>query len=754
MRKKWTDADIEYLANNYADVSISEIADYLSRTKMAVRVKAKNLGLYKRKVWTVENRKFLKENYGAISNKSLAEKMGVSVPSLKGQAMELGLCSKVVLKKIIVDISDKEAISLCSVHGETLHRKNARGSLTCIQCSKDYYQNVTKKKEGLPDRKIIAYEHVKAEFAKAGYKLLSVYYKNSAQKLDIVCDKGHEVSTTWNAFVTKRGCRSCARINRGITNKQNGKKRKRFYASLENNVRARGYVLCTPFEKYQGSLNKVELVCSVGHRFEMVASRFYGGAGCPECAIASRRADIGRVRQQMLEEGYILLSDVYKNNSTKLEVRCPNGHIFLTTWSYFNSGCRCMECYRERAGITIGIVKKGFEDANYTLLSEEYVNNRTRLRYICENEHPGETDWEHFGRGGRCKKCADDRHRLTLEYATEKFKERGLELLEDTYIDRKTPMKFRCVKNHERSMTLSSVVNGCGCKRCASGNRASKGEQEVSRFISSIYSGEVINNTRSVIPPLEVDIYLPEKKLAIEYNGLYWHSKKQDKKADFNKFISLKEKGIRYIGIFEDEWVKRREFVEKYLTNVLGLSRPSFILRPQEISVERVSYREVRPLLDEHHYSGARAAKYYFGLVHEEKLIGCVLIAKPTRQQVDADWEIVRMCLDPKYKVHGMWSYISKHVLEDFFPGQKIVSFSDNRRDSGLVYRHMGFVEDDVIRPDYYWCKGIDRFHKSGLRKTDDEKKTGKTEVCLREAQGFTQIYDVGKTRWVYNKQC
>jgi len=107
------------------------------------------------------------------------------------------------------------------------------------------------------------------------------------------------------------------------------------------------------------------------------------------------------------------------------------------------------------------------------------------------------------------------------------------------------------------------------------------------------------------------------------------------------------------------------------------------------------------------------------------------------------------MCLHPDYKIHGIWSWFTKNILKTFFPGQKIVSFSDNRRDSGKVYEYMGFTLDEVIKPDYMWCRGGVRFHKAGLRKTKEEKLTGKTEIELRTEQGYIRVFDVGKTRWV-----
>lgn len=73
--------------------------------------------------------------------------------------------------------------------------------------------------------------------------------------------------------------------------------------------------------------------------------------------------------------------------------------------------------------------------------------------------------------------------------------------------------------------------------------------------IKSVYSGPILHNTRRVITPLELDVYLPDLNLAIEYNGTYWHSSKcnKDEYYHLNKSLLCREKGIRLIHLYEFE---------------------------------------------------------------------------------------------------------------------------------------------------------------------------------------------------------
>lgn len=89
-------------------------------------------------------------------------------------------------------------------------------------------------------------------------------------------------------------------------------------------------------------------------------------------------------------------------------------------------------------------------------------------------------------------------------------------------------------------------------------------EYDVRNFVRSIYSGKIICNSRSIIPPLELDIYLPELKLAIECNGIFWHSDLTNTPKDyhFRKSIKCKNIGIHLIHIFEDEWPNIKTFIQ------------------------------------------------------------------------------------------------------------------------------------------------------------------------------------------------
>ena len=107
----------------------------------------------------------------------------------------------------------------------------------------------------------------------------------------------------------------------------------------------------------------------------------------------------------------------------------------------------------------------------------------------------------------------------------------------------------------------------------------SKGEKEVLEYVKSIYHGTIIENDRTQMEPdsengwvdnHELDIWLPDVKVAIEYNGTYWHSLPTRQESDKFKQIQCESKGIRLITIHEEDWSNNRVQCEDLICKALS----------------------------------------------------------------------------------------------------------------------------------------------------------------------------------------
>lgn len=197
--------------------------------------------------------------------------------------------------------------------------------------------------------------------------------------------------------------------------------------------------------------------------------------------------------------------------------------------------------------------------------------------------------------------------------------------------------------------------------------------------------------------------------------------------------------------IFSDEISKNPQLFNGLINHKLGNNKPPYRIRPQQCEVRMIDNTKTKDLYDSHHYQGHINARFNLGVYYNNKLVACLSISKPTRQS-SGDWEISRMVCDSSYRVYGLWSYLMSYVIKTV--SGKLVTFSDDRVMDGSVYMKMGFVKSGLVRPDYYWVKNNERFHKSGLRKNAIERESDQTEVQLRTNQGYHRVFDLGKTKW------
>lgn len=106
-----------------------------------------------------------------------------------------------------------------------------------------------------------------------------------------------------------------------------------------------------------------------------------------------------------------------------------------------------------------------------------------------------------------------------------------------------------------------------GCPICALSKQTSRGEKEVCAYIKSIYSGEVLENDKTQIGRMELDIFLPELRIGIEYNGSHWHKLKEERQPGCHaeKERRCKEANILLINVEERDWKNNRKSIENLL---------------------------------------------------------------------------------------------------------------------------------------------------------------------------------------------
>jgi len=150
----------------------------------------------------------------------------------------------------------------------------------------------------------------------------------------------------------------------------------------------------------------------------------------------------------------------------------------------------------------------------------------------------------------------------------------------------------------------------------------SKPHQEIYDFIKSFSNVDLINNDRTAIDPLEIDIYCPSKKIGIEFNGLYWHSNKPI--IHYFKSDLCNKVGIELVHIFEDEWKYKRTIVEDKLKKIFGVYESIIDVEYSKVTDNNV----INEFLKDNHIFGVCEYTDCFGAYKNGKLVSLCVFNK------------------------------------------------------------------------------------------------------------------------------
>jgi len=356
--------------------------------------------------------------------------------------------------------------------------------------------------------------------------------------------------------------------------------------------------------------------------------------------------------------------------------------------------------------ISYNEIKEIIEKEGFKLLTtiSERGNVGHNIEIECKRGHKFKTSMGRWNSGIRCNKC----QKVMFSKIQNSFSEEGYTLLinEEDYINNAIKMPYICPLGHKHHITWSNWILGHRCGKCSS--HISKGEYEIQNYIQSLAS-DMITNDRIIIKPLELDIVIPSKKLAIEYCGLFWHSeqKGKDKNYHLNKFNMCKEKGYRLITIFEDEWYKKKNVVKNKLKHILNKGSDGKIYA-RKCKIYPVQTTEAKIFIDKFHIQGYITSSIRLGAYHENKLVAVMTFTKQEQSDI---WEL------NKFSTSCNITGIAEKLLEYFkrnYEWNEIYSFVDKRWSNGNLYRKMSFEELEDTEPNcwYFYQKSFYKEYK------------------------------------------
>ena len=279
-------------------------------------------------------------------------------------------------------------------------------------------------------------------------------------------------------------------------------------------------------------------------------------------------------------------------------------------------------------------------------------------------------------------------------------------------------------------------------------------ENEIYEFLKQQGIKDIITNDRTVISPKEIDILIPSKKLAIELDGLYWHSEiYKDKNYHSDKSNLLKKHGYHTIHIFEDEWNNKKEIVCSRLKNILNIT--SDVIYARQCTIKEISGSICNPFLNKYHLQGAVTCKIKLGMFYKNDLIAVMTFSTPRLslgyKTSNKFVELSRFATNGCSVVGGASKFLKYFTNQ--YTVKKIISYADIRwaREDKNLYQKIEFKLISKTLPGYFWCKGGKRYHrfkftKSNLIKSGFDCK--KTECEIMHENGYYRIWDCGHLRY------
>lgn len=380
----------------------------------------------------------------------------------------------------------------------------------------------------------------------------------------------------------------------------------------------------------------------------------------------------------------------------------------------------CLEKYGKESYFSTDEFKK-YISKNYNAKSEEEKNLIHQKRIKTNLKKYGNTNnaWKHFKNIENFNKNFIEKKFicdgiLDIENYSKYF---GIHATTAYYYLRKWNIKYR-----KHSISLSEI-----------------------KLFKWIPIENKIANTRKIITPYELDIYLPDYNLAIEYDGIYYHS---DKKSDYHlmKTNLCNSKGIQLFHIFDFD---NLDIWKSIILNKLKMNNK---IQARKCIIKELEYSKVKNFLNDNHLQGACISSINLGLYYNEELVEVMTFSKP-RFDKNYDYELIRLCTKKFNYVTGGASKLFNYFKKKY--NGTIISYANKRFSNGNIYETLGFKKIKESKPNYWYVRDgevLSRYkcQKHKLEDLLEDYNPELSEFDNMSNNGYLRIYDCGNIVYKY----
>ena len=619
-------------------------------------------------------------------------------------------------------------------------------------------------------------EKSKALYGDDAFDYSLVEYVNGYTEITLICKEHGEFKITPNKHLDIiGGCPECSKKKRKkklpMTNEE--------YKQLVIAKHGDKYDLSNV--EYKGMRDYVTAICPIHGEFKINAYDFVNKRGCGKCGIEERSKITRGIKKEFKHRSKLTTEEFirkakevhgdkydyskveYINNKTKVCIICPlHGEFWQNPFSHLK-GHNCGKCGSKSTAKTQSYTTETFIEKAKEVHGDKYDYSSTcykgcyeKVDIICpiHGKFSQKPSSHIYGHG--CPQCANEYISSLIVSSTEEFieKARKIHRFENNdyskviYKGAKIPVTIICENGHEYQQMPNKHLYGHGCPYCT--KNISNPEKEITEFIKSFGLEVETSNRKILADAKEIDIIVPSKKLAIEYDGLHWHNevRKPDKNFHLDKTIECTENGLRLIHIFEDEWVYKQNIVKSRLRSILGFNSNKIYAR--KCIIKEVDSKTCKKFLDINHLQGGINSSVRYGLYYNNELVSVMAFCKPRKNLgqngEENEYELLRFCNKLDTTVIGAASKLFNHFVKEHNP-TTVISYADRRWNTGQVYENMGFEFTHFSQPNYFYVIGQQRYNRFKYRK-DVLIKEGydpsKSEHEIMIERGIYRIYDCG----------
>ena len=540
------------------------------------------------------------------------------------------------------------------------------------------------------------------------------------------------------------------------------------------------------------------------HWWMAPVSRVTRGSGCPYCSgrYASPGVnDLQTVRPdlaaQLVDRSLAVTLQIKSN--TSVQWRCAKGHVWNMPVSDRSRGYGCPVCSGRRRDVGVNDLATTHPDYAATLVDPQLATtlgpqSARMVAWRCVG-HPDHIWFTAPGNrlkasvDGGCPICSGRVVMPGFNDIATTNPALAAQLADQSQATAITghsdkPVEWVCPHDGHHHWMASPCARDVGrldyCPVCSTCWH-SEGESQLAAVVAALVGPDAMHcSDRHIIDrDHELDMVVPSLSLALEYDGVYWHSEAAGKEPGYHgeKSRLAEQVGYQLIHVFEDDWLERRDIVIRAIAHRLGATGhlPDVIpdmdplacsrIAARQCMVRRVDGSDAGVFLDANHIQGRLAASRHYALLDADDHIRALMSLRAPQHnarahRADGVWDVARYATCGI--VPGGFTRLLDHAAADIAADKlsitQWVSFSARSISDGGLYRTAGFTADREYQPDYWYVGDATKWRRASKesfqkkRFHDDPSlmwQDGRTEHELALMNRLYRIYDAGKTRWV-----